>query len=492
VTAPLELTEPALVRRLHDVLDAASFTSEKIGEALGTEGEILSRAADIPVHLRRLARHGAFGALVRLFILDLDVPEQEVAPAIAPLATQDLVKLRVAERRDGAVRPLVRIVPHDELLITSDVRLTAGESAPADHVPGVHRPSVTLAHLTVRLPARSFLDLGTGCGVEALLASVHAERVVATDVSARATSFAAFNAQLNGVNNIEFRVGSWFEPIGDERFDVIACNPPYVISPASEFIYRDSGLIGDSVSEQVVRSIPGHLAEGGFATIAISWIVDPETDASEPVRRWLADSGCDAWLLHYRTDEPLTTAAGWNQTESGDPARYAEHIDKWMAYYRELDIRGIAYGSLVLRRRQGANWFRTDPLPPGRLRPASDHILRIFAAQDLLAASDDEDLLLGERIRVTAKATVEQRVRFPGGSPRIEEMSLTLDEGVGFQAGLDAKVLLLLTLLDGTRTLREALVEAAKRDGASDTERYVRAGLPVARRLFELGFLERV
>ena len=95
------------------------------------------------------------------------------------------------------VRPLVRIVPHDHLLITSDVRLRAGEPAPADHVPGVHRPSVTLAHLTVRRPVRSFLDLGTGCGVEALLASPHAERVLATDVSPRAVNFAAFNAQLN-------------------------------------------------------------------------------------------------------------------------------------------------------------------------------------------------------------------------------------------------------------------------------------------------------
>jgi methylase of polypeptide subunit release factors len=492
VTAPLQLAEPALVRQLRDVLVAASFTSEKIGDALGTEGEILSRAADIPVHLRRLERHGAFGALVGLFILDLDVPEERLASAIAPLTTDDLVTLRVVERQRDTIRPLVRIVPHDELLITSDVRLGAGESAPADHVPGVHRPSVTLAHLTVRRHARSFLDLGTGCGVEALLASPHADRVVATDVSARATNFAAFNAQLNGAKNIELRVGSWFEPVGDERFDVIACNPPYVISPASEFIYRDSGLVGDSVSEQVVRSIPAHLEEGGFATIAISWIVDPDADASAPVRRWVADGGCDAWLLHYRTDEPLTTAAGWNQTESGDPARYAEHIDKWMAYYRELDIRGIAYGSLVLRRRRGANWFRTDPLPPGRLRPASDHILRIFAAQDLLAGAPNEDALLDERIRVAPKTIVEQRVRFADGTPRIEEMSLTLDEGVGFQAGLDPKVLVLLTQLDGTRTLRQALVEAAKRDGASDTDRYVRAGLPVARRMFELGFLERV
>ncbi len=71
-------------------------------------------------------------------------------------------------------------------------------------------------------------------------------------------------------------------------------------------------------------------------------------------------------------------------------------------------------------------------------------------------------------------------------------MTLTLDEGVGFQAGVDPQVLLLLTQLDGKRTLREALAEAAKRDGVPDVDRYTQAGLPVARRMFELGFLERV
>jgi methylase of polypeptide subunit release factors len=64
-----------------------------------------------------------------------------------------------------------------------------------------------------------------------MLASPHAERVLATDVSPRAVNFAAFNAQLNLTPNIEHRVGSWFEPVGDERFDTLVCNPPYVISP---------------------------------------------------------------------------------------------------------------------------------------------------------------------------------------------------------------------------------------------------------------------
>jgi hypothetical protein len=491
VTGPLALDQPDLVRRLHDVLVSSQFTAQKIGDALGTGDEIVSRASDIPVQLRQLEAHATFGALVRLLILAVDVPVAQLSAAIAPLAVEDLARLGIVEIRDIMARPAVRIVPHDHLLIASDVRLRPGEPAPADHVPGVHRPSVTLAHLTVRRQVRSFLDLATGCGVEGLLASPHAERVLATDVSERAVNFAAFNAQLNLASNIEFRTGSWFEPIGDELFDVIACNPPYVISPASEYIYRDSGLKGDSVSEQVVRSIPPHLEEGGFATIAVSWIAEPGGDATGPLRRWVHDSGCDTWLLHYRTDSPLETAAVWNQTESGDPARYAELVDRWMAYYRDLGVRGIAYGSVLLRKRRGANWFRTDPLPAGRLKPASDHILRIFAAHDLLAGTSDGELLLGQRLRVVPKAAVEQRVRFQDGAPTVESMTLTLDEGVGFQAGMDPQVLHLLTQLDGKRTLREALAEGAKREGVTDVESYARAGLPAARRMFELGFLER-
>ena len=88
-----------------------------------------------------------------------------------------------------------------------------------DFVPGIQSPSVTLAKLAVRRRIRRALDLGTGCGIQALLAAKHAEHVVATDVNPRALSFAAFNARLNGVENIEFRLGNSFEPVAGERFD---------------------------------------------------------------------------------------------------------------------------------------------------------------------------------------------------------------------------------------------------------------------------------
>ena len=56
-----------------------------------------------------------------------------------------------------------------------------------------------------------------------------------------------------------------------ERFDLVVSNPPYVISPESVLVFRDSGKPGDSVSVDLVAALPDHLVEGGFATIMVSW-----------------------------------------------------------------------------------------------------------------------------------------------------------------------------------------------------------------------------
>src|SRR5206468_3275957 len=125
---------------------------------------------------------------------------------------------------DGdTVSGTARLVPHDELLIASD-RSAAAEGH-ADHVPGVHRPSVALAHLTVRGPVERALDLCTGNGIQAILLAAHAESVVATDVNARAVAYAEFNAALNDAGNVETRVGSFFDPVDGETFDLVVANP---------------------------------------------------------------------------------------------------------------------------------------------------------------------------------------------------------------------------------------------------------------------------
>lgn len=113
------------------------------------------------------------------------------------------------------------------------------------------------------------------------------------DVNPRAIEYTAFNAALNGIDRIECRLGSLFQPVAGERFDLILSNPPYVISPDATYVYRASGLAPGEVCRAVVRGAPEHLAEAGFAQMLASWPAPVAGDWSAPVREWLP-AGVDA------------------------------------------------------------------------------------------------------------------------------------------------------------------------------------------------------
>src|SRR6185369_2074061 len=117
---------------------------------------------------------------------------------------------------------------------------------------------------------------------------------------------------LGGLGNVECRRGSLFEPVAGERFDLIVCNAPYVVSPESRWTYRDGLFEGDGLSERVVRSAGSHLAEGGFATLCVTWIAADEAEPDARVAEWVEGSGCDAWILPLDESSPLEYAERWN------------------------------------------------------------------------------------------------------------------------------------------------------------------------------------
>jgi methylase of polypeptide subunit release factors len=488
---PPEAGDRGAVAELGAALRAAGLTGEGVRRALGVQGELLARASDIPVHVRRLADAGPLGALVRLFVLELPVTAADAADAFGPLPLERVLRLGVAEQEGDEVRSLARIVPHDEILIASDRRLPGGEDAP-DYVAGVHAPSLTLSHLTVRRPVETALDVGTGSGVQAILASRHSGRVVASDVNERSLRFAAFNAALNRVDNVEWRAGSFFEPAAGERFGLVTSNPPYVISPESAFLFRDGGLEGDGVSRLVVGGAPAHLEEGGFATVLVSWTHVPGEDWSGPLREWVAGSGCDAWLLHHGTEDPLTHTARWNHDHLGrDPEAFGEVLDRWLAYFERLGIEGIAYGAVILRRRGGAsNWVRADELAGDRLRPASAHVQRVFEAADYLHGLTDDTALLDDAFAIAPAARLEQRLVLERGEWTLAEVTLALDEGLCFDATLGGGAGALLASLDGRRPLRAVVDELAAERGL-DRESATRDAIGAVSGMLGAGFLVR-
>ncbi len=78
-------------------------------------------------------------------------------------------------------------------------------------------------------PADRILDLGCGWGPIGLAAARAAKTgsVLLTDVNRRAALLAKENLRRNRLRNAEVRIGAGFSPVGVERFDLIATNPPY-------------------------------------------------------------------------------------------------------------------------------------------------------------------------------------------------------------------------------------------------------------------------
>ncbi len=259
---------------LADSLASAGYTGAGLRALLGVDTDLRTTPADLVVHERRLAAAGGpLADVVSLFALGWPCVERRDTRCgrIGRARGVDRVELRgragrpaAPSRADRAARPTV--------VGLRPARRRGVRPGPL-HVTGINPPATLLAALTVRRPVARALDVGTGNGVQALLAAQHCERVVATDVNQRALAFAAFNAALNGVANVEFRTGSLFEPVAGERFDLIVSNPPYVISPEHDFVYRDSGAAPGALCAELIGALPEDLDPGGFASVLASWPV---------------------------------------------------------------------------------------------------------------------------------------------------------------------------------------------------------------------------
>ncbi|HET7465468.1 MAG TPA: methyltransferase [Candidatus Dormibacteraeota bacterium] len=491
-TASLSLRDdPTHVAQLRSALWSAGYNTGKVSEMLGADGQHLQPDPAQAVLLRRQLPAGKpLSTLIQLFILTLPVSRHDAAAALAPLSLDSARQLGLVQEFGDHVEGAVRITPYERFLFASS-RVPDMDAVERDHVMGITRSSINLANLTIRRPVDLTLDLGCGTGFQSLFASRHSSKVIATDINPLAIRFTRFNARLNAVDNIECREGSFMEPVAGEQFDLIVSNPPFVISPDTNFLFRDSGLPGDDLSRQVLADVAGALREGGMATVLISWGRKTGEGWADAPRRWVEGNGCDAWILHQITQPALMHSASWHQQLAPvDLAAYDRGVGRWTEYINGLGFDAIAYGAVILRRRHGANWIRTEDLPDPTAAPAGEHLLRMTEAEDLLAAMPDKRSLLDLKLTLARSHRLDQALVCTDGSYTVEQAVLHLTEGLPFRANVDAFNAYLVTRLDGTRTLREAIAEAA---GAAtpgvEIQELEAAALRSVRRMVELGFL---
>lgn len=484
------LDEPGKIDAFREVLARAGFSDSGLVEAIGADEIRLASGSDVPLVLRRTDRGRPVDAIIRLFLVGTPVDPEAVRKAVAPLTVEELTHAGLIERAGGAITGRVELLPFRGMILAHDLHRLIQSGLASDYVMGIGSSSLTLANQTIRRRSSLTLDLGTGCGLLAFLAAPHSDRVLAVDCNPRAVRLAAFNARLNGLTNVECREGDLFGPVEGDRFDLVFSNPPFVISPERRYLYRDSGMHGDEISQKIVRQVPRFLCEGGYCQILCNWAHLTGQKWEDRLAAWFTGAGCDAWVMQSETLDAAAYAVKWiRHTERDAPDRFAERFDQWLDYYERHRIEAVGAGLITLRRRSGgSNWFRADAAPPKMLGPAGASIELGFRLGDFLEAARDDQELLNTCLRCSPDARLHQHAEPAADAWRVTDCQLELASGLAYTGDADPYIAALLARCDGRRRLGDLMGELAVAMG-QDRSALTATCVALVRRLVERGFL---
>ena len=361
-----------------------------------------------------LPRTGVAGALA----IGLVVPTQSASGEQLYAPAVDL-RPHEAEDAHGSVR----------WWVASDLgELVTGQALAPDHVLGIGRAGLTLAALTPRKPVETALDLGVGCGIQTLYLLRHVRQVVATDISARALEFTAFNVALAGVDSarVQLRQGNLLEPVAGQRFDLIVSNPPFVITPPS---VRQAGLplmeyrdAGGPILPALVRGLEDHLNPDGVAVMLGNWEHREGTSWRTSVNQWIGKS-LDAWIIQREVQDPVEYAAMWLRDGGLTPERsgvaFENALAAWQEDFDSRQVSGVGMGYLVFHAPVAATsgpggtalegqtapeepasdaaapgtvvepWRVLEEVPTSGQGALGEHVAQVIAAHEALRGLDD-------------------------------------------------------------------------------------------------------
>ena len=454
-------------------LQTAGWSAAAVDGLLGATARTHLDRDELAPLLRRTEGGSPLEVLARLFVLGTEVDLKAARRAGVPESW--LVP-------DGfGVAAAVRLQPvlHGdvEVLVAHDPGRAATGVHP-DQVLGVGAASLTLAAATPRTHVGRTLDLGTGSGIQALLADDHSDLVVATDANPRAAGYTRLSAALGG-RDVQARVGDLLTPVEGESYDLVVSNPPFVIGPGARYTYRDAGLEGDDLCRRLVAELPSVLAPGGHAVLLANWLHIEGEDGDARVQSWFGPE-VDGWVVQRELASPEDYVTAWlRDTDEG--ARFDELYDDWMAWLDLRQVEAVAFGVLAMT--PGSGRVHLDDAPQQVAAQWGEQVPAFFARQDALDRG-----LLATAWRLREDVRLHQVAARTEDGWLAEAQVLQQSSGLRWSGGVDVYGATLLAGCDGTRRLGELLQVLASSAGMSEAEAAEQV-LPVVERLVHQGFL---
>lgn len=467
--APLQVDDPRLAARISAGLLALGYTGDAMRAAVPETAE--ANTAMKMNHAAIAARVGMetpVACLLRAFLLRAATPEavlrEKIGEELFGLCDQAGLWTRV----DGGVVGSVVFLEDEKQFLLSDhtqIRMGAAEMY---WVMSIGTSTMMVANSIHRRPYGRVLDLCCGGGIQAFYVSRYAKEVVAIDRNPRALNYGRFGAGMNGFANITFRESDCYSAVEGETFDLIACNPPYVMTPDRQAYYRDGGMGGDRFSQRVLREAPAHLNEHGFTHVTCDVGAMDGKSCEARLREWLAGNGCDVIALGGKRLSGAEYAKAWLRAD--DPNYAASEAQRWVENFAALGITQIQNFLVVMRKRTGGepNWFVKETMPATVEGSFGHQLARMFACQDLVRKGDA--VIWQTRLRLAPDMRLQHTVRPEDGQWKADRSRITFASGLVSEYEVDPQTAGLLLLYDGTRRSEQVLQRIAKELGENPNE----------------------
>lgn len=445
-------------------------------------GQAALNAADRGDYRSLLAQCGddRLGVWTRLFVIGVPVPAEAVVSALAPLGFDEARECGMVWGDTDYLADWGAQFDGERLLF-SDQRPNTTGGRTSEHVLGIGGASKLLLDLTLADRVGSALDVGTGCGVQAL--ALRADTVTATDLSERALAFAALNATVNGAD-LELLQGDLLEPVAGRRFDLVVANPPFVIgTPGGGWTYRDGGREADGIAAELAAASTSLLHPGGTMQFLANWLHRKGQDWSERVADWLPDEGARAWAVEREVLDPLEYVRTW-QRDSGE-SHDADQAAAWLDWFDANEVEGVGFGFISIRRIEGPTEVVCEEVRHAVETPWRDRVGDWFAMRE---RDLEPETLWTARLRVAEGVVLQQSAPMGDEGWDVDRQWLQQANGMRSAEAVEPLVVAFLGACNGRAEVRLQVQLLADTYGAEPAMLYAQL-YPVVRRLIERGFL---
>ncbi len=344
------------LKQFNDKLTMYGYSESNICKLL----EVETLQSIEPTYIHYYNNHklgqGKLEDLLRLFLLRYSLKKERIVEILGDYCFQALYNLGIIISRGNLFASRVDIYCVNEFFIATDHRYMFYEEDMIQENPVMYigMDSLGLVHTVPRYLSRNTLDLCTGSGIQAITASCYSKRVVGIDINPRAIRFARFNAQLNGVSNIKFIEGNLYIPIGNEKFDTILANPPFVPSPDKSLDFRDGGNNGEKILEAIIKNAAIHLSDAGNLFIVTDLVNVHQY--KEKLNRWWGAAKADKLILTTADrNDVLFSIPHCHYPFKQTIEQYNDELDLWIQNFNSSSISSINFGYILIKK--GGNSF---------------------------------------------------------------------------------------------------------------------------------------